>query len=351
MNRAVGLTGIGTAFPGGPIEQSLLWEGFFERQCETSARARRLFAAAGVRRRHAAANPLIENLSAWSTGARMRRYLSEALPLGKEAVTAALAAADLTPEELGLFAVVSCTGYATPGVDIQIAAQLGMAPDVQRLVIGHMGCYAALPGLGAAADFVAARGRPALLLCLELTSLHVQPPPLTGDQVVAHALFGDAAAALVVAPTTRPHAALELVDLQACTLGASMDQMSWDVTDHGFRMTLAHTVPDALGRAVEPVVADLLAKHGLRIPDVDAWAVHPGGPRILDTVGKSLALPASALTCSREVLSEYGNCSSATLLLVLDELRAQGRPRPGSVAVALAFGPGLTLYAALLRGH
>jgi predicted naringenin-chalcone synthase len=110
----------------------------------------------------------------------MRRYLAEGLPLGKEAVGAALVDAGLRADEVGLLAVISCTGYATPGLDIHVAADLGMAADVQRLIVGHMGCYAAIPGLGAVADYVVARGRPAVALCLELTSLHLQPPTRTG---------------------------------------------------------------------------------------------------------------------------------------------------------------------------
>jgi len=100
---------------------------------------------------------------------------------------------------------------------------------------------------------------------------------------------------------------------------------------------------------VAPAVTRLLSRHGLQTSDVDAWAVHPGGPRILDTVAEHLDLPPDALDASRQVLAERGNCSSATVLLVLDALRSAGRPGAGAYAVVLAFGPGLTLYAALLR--
>ena len=224
-------------------------------------------------------NPVAEDASGWSTGARMRRYRTEALPLGKEAVDAALADAGLRAEDIGLFAVVSCTGYATPGLDIRIAADLGMSPGLQRLVVGHMGCYAAVPGLGAVTDYVVSRRRPAVLLCCELTSLHVQPPTDDRAQVVAHALFGDAAAAVVVlpeAPAGRP--ALRMVDVVALTDASTADHMTWDVTDLGFRMGLSPEVPNVLARQVRGLVSELLARHGTTIGDVGAWAVHPGGP-------------------------------------------------------------------------
>jgi predicted naringenin-chalcone synthase len=337
------------------LEQEVIWQDYFAPHFGDDRVAERIFRSAGVQRRHAAVNPLVEDVSRWSTGQRMRRYLAEALPLGKEAVGAALVEAELAPDEVGLLAVVSCTGYATPGLDIHVAADLGMAADVQRLIVGHMGCYGAIPGLGAVADHVVARGRPAVALCLELTSLHLQPP--TGEdgridrgQVVSHALFGDAAAAVVVVPDAPRVGALEVVDVAALTDPATADHMTWDVTDLGFRMGLSPDVPAVLSRHVRGMVTGLLGRHGLGLADVDGWAVHPGGPRILSTVAERLDLPDGALDASSAVLAERGNCSSATVLLVLDELRAAGLPRPGRPAVAMAFGPGLTLYAALLKG-
>jgi alkylresorcinol/alkylpyrone synthase len=114
-------------------------------------------------------------------------------------------------------------------------------------------------------------------------------------------------------------------------------------------MGLSPEVPAVLGRHVHGMVTGLLARHGWSVADVDGWAVHPGGPRILSTVAEQLQLPDGALDASLRVLAERGNCSSTTVLLVLDELRAAGLPRPGRPIIVMAFGPGLTLYAALLR--
>jgi predicted naringenin-chalcone synthase len=270
----------------------------------------------------------------------MQRYVQEALPLGKQAVAAALDDAGLAPGDVGLFAVATCTGYATPGLDIRLASDLGMPPGLQRLLVGHMGCYAALPGLAAVGDYVTARSRPAVLLCCELTSLHVQPPVRELDQVVAHALFSDAAAAVALQPGGRGR---RLAGVVARTDPSTADHMTWDVTDLGFRMGLSPRVPDVLARHVGDVVGELLAGAGLRTEDVDGWAVHPGGPRILDVVRDHLGLTEEQLAPSRSVLAEHGNCSSATVLLVLEELADVDGP-----VVAMAFGPGLTLYAALL---
>jgi predicted naringenin-chalcone synthase len=339
------LTGAGSALPAA-LDQDAVWAGFFARHFAGVPAARRIFAGAGVRRRHAVASPLAEDVSGWGTGARMVRYVQEALPLGKQAVAGALDAAGLSASEVGLFAVATCTGYATPGLDIRLAGDLGMPAGLQRLLVGHMGCYAALPGLAAVSDFVTARSRPAVLLCCELTSLHLQPArddPADTDieQVVAHALFSDAAAAVVLEPS--PRRGRRVAAVVARTDASTADHMTWDVTDLGFRMGLSPRVPEVLARHVGDVVAELLDGAGLTGEDVAGWAVHPGGPRILDVVRDQLGLAEAQLAASRRVLAEHGNCSSATVLLVLEELADTEGP-----VVAMAFGPGLTLYAALL---
>jgi alkylresorcinol/alkylpyrone synthase len=340
------IAGIGLAHPG-TVSQDEVWSGFFAGHYAGPAAtlAKRIFGNAGVVNRHAAVNPLLEDPSGWSTERRMRRYLAEALPLGKEAVGRALADAGVSPADVGLFAVCSCTGYVTPGLDILLARDMGMSPRTQRLFIGHMGCYAALPGLGVAADFVALHNRPAVLLCVELTSLHVQPSTIDTQQIVAHSLFSDAAAAAVLLPGEP--SGYEVRDARSVTDTTSADHMTWDVTDLGFRMGLSSQVPDVLSRYVGQLASDLLDPHGLALTDVDGWAVHPGGPRILSVVERELGLPPDALATSRATLAEHGNCSSPTVLLILEALRREAAAARN--VVALAFGPGLTLYAILLR--
>jgi alkylresorcinol/alkylpyrone synthase len=340
------IAGIGLAHPG-TVSQEEVWSGFFAGHYAGPATtlAKRIFGNAGVVSRHAAVNPLLEDATGWSTERRMRRYLAEAMPLGKEAVGRALADAGVAPADVGLFAVCSCTGYVTPGLDILLARDLGMSPATQRLFIGHMGCYAALPGLAAAADFVAVHNRPAVLLCIELTSLHVQPSTIDTQQIVAHSLFSDAAAGVVLLPGDST--GYEVRDARSVTDTTSADHMTWDVTDLGFRMGLSNQVPDVLARYVGPLTRELLAPHGLATTDVDGWAVHPGGPRILTVVERELELPPDALAASRATLAEHGNCSSPTVLFIMEALRREASPAHN--VVALAFGPGLTLYSVLLR--
>jgi alkylresorcinol/alkylpyrone synthase len=345
------IVGHGQALPAA-VDHAAVWDEFFASHYNHNRTAERVWRTAGITTRHAVIDPRVEDVTSWSTGARMERFATEAMPLGKAAVAAALADAGLAAEDVGLFAVASCTGYATPGLDILLARDLGMGDDVQRLHIGHMGCYAALPGIGAVADFVVARGRPAVLLCLELTSLHVQPATDNVEQMVAHALFADAAAAVVLIPVTDPsdpRRGLDVIDITARTDVGAVDHMTWDITDLGFRMGLSPKVPGVLAKHTKPVIDELLSRHRLTVDEVAAWAIHPGGRRIVEVVAEQLDLPASKSAASFDVLRDVGNCSSATVLLVVQRLLAGTPMQPGDPLVAMAFGPGLTLYAALLR--
>ncbi len=345
------VTGHGHALPA-PMSQQALWDGYFREHYADARVARTVWSHSGITTRHGVVSPLVEDVSGWGTAARMERFVQEAVPLGGEAVGKALAAAGLDPADVGGFVVASCTGYATPGVDILVARDTGMPASVQRLHVGHMGCYAALPALGAASDFVVARQRPAVLLCVELTSLHVQPStdtarrgePTSEDlqQMVAHALFADAAAALVLEPGG---AGWEVLDAVARTDVGTADHMTWDVTDLGFVMGLSPKVPDVLAIHVRPVVEELLGRNGLVLDQVQGWAVHPGGRRIVEVVAEALGLSEEQTAPSYAVLDEAGNCSSATVLLVLERVQVE----TGEYAVAMAFGPGLTLCATLLR--
>jgi predicted naringenin-chalcone synthase len=371
VERTALITGMGHAFPAGRTQQEY-WDGFYGPRIGHNRWARKVFLSAGVSARHTAVDPTTEDISSTSTGERMGRYLEEALPLAAVAASKALQSAGLQASELGLLTVVSCTGYTTPGLDIRLAETLNAEPSLQRLLVGHMGCYAALPAVATASDYVVARGRPALVVCTEIASLHVQPPTDDLEQLVAHAMFSDGAAALILEPDTMRRAdtdltlapesiaggraGLSVVAVASRTDVSTADHMRWDITDLGFRMGLSRRVPDVLARHVVPLVDELLAAGGVRRDEIAGWAVHPGGPRILDVVAERLGLDDDALDASRWVLDHHGNCSSATVLVVLERLlleRLDHQP-PSATAryvVALAFGPGLTLYAILLRQH
>jgi alkylresorcinol/alkylpyrone synthase len=339
------ITSIAAALPAA-LDQAAMWDEHFAGRYGSIPGAGKMWHGAGVLRRHAVVDPRVEDLAESSTASRMARYVAEARPLAARAASAVLQREGLDPAEIDLLVAVSCTGYATPGLDLLVAEDVGMRPDVQRVMIGHMGCYAALPALAVAADAVAARGASCMVVCAELPSLHVQPADRCVDQLVAHSLFGDAVVAALV---DGRGGGLEVVEVVTMTDREHAAAMTWTITDNGFRMGLSAKVPGVLAMHVRPVVDGLLRRHGLASRDIAGWAIHPGGPRILDVCADGLGLDDSQLEASVATLREHGNCSSATLLLVLDRLVTDTPLAPGEHVVALAFGPGLTVYAALFR--
>ena len=266
------------------------------------------------------------------TGARMRIY-AEAAP------ALALAAIERLRDQVALdglthIVVASCTGFVAPGVDQIIAARLGLSPTVERLLVGFMGCYAAVAAIRSARHIV--RSDPAarvLVVTVELSTLHLQPATAI-EPLLAMLQFGDGAAAALV---TGEPGGLHLRQPFAAALPDSDHLIRWDVTDTGFAMHLSGEVPGRIAAALaDRALAD--AVTGGDASAIDGWAVHAGGRSILDAVESALHLAPDALHHSRAVLADNGNMSSATLMFVLQRLLAGPRVDRG---VALAFGPGL----------
>jgi predicted naringenin-chalcone synthase len=311
----------------------------------------RLFTSSQVRERQSAVD-----LEAYykgtmpTTGERMATYQSASYELGRAAMEQALAQAGEMhgAQDISDFVVVSCTGYSAPGLDIQLARDLGMGRDVRRLIVGHMGCFGALAGLRQC--LATMRAYPlatAAMLSVELSSLHFAPS-LDPEALTEFALFGDAAAAIILGQD-REGAAPELVDTYCAADFAASDQMSWHIADQGFVMTLSPRVPITLRRNILGVIDKLLTPNGLAIADVTHWIIHPGGPSILEAIQSKLALSSEQMAHSWRVLQDHGNCSSPTVLLILEEVLRSGHTRTGEWGVMMAFGPGLTLETALLR--
>ncbi len=279
-----------------------------------------------------------------TTGERMKFYAEHATPLAVNAARSALSAAKTRPQEITHLITVSCTGFHAPGVDFGLIHELGLRPTTQRIQVGFMGCHGAINGLRVAHALAADPSARVLLCAVELCSLHYrfQWDP---ERIVANALFGDGAAAVV-----GDGAASEKTEewrVQAtgsCLLPNSNEAMTWNVGDHGFEMTLDARVPALIQEHLRPWLTEWLASHGLSLADIRSWAIHPGGPKILQGAEDSLELGPSATAVSREVLAQHGNMSSPTVLFILDRMRQANAPRP---CVALGFGPGLFAEAAL----
>jgi predicted naringenin-chalcone synthase len=338
-----------------PVLSSALRTALFGEQFAERAEVRdeveridRLFTATRIERRQMSVDLLAYYEDYPMTGQRMADYERLAPPLARQSLEPVLERSGYDPGEVTDFIVVSCTGHTAPGLDILLARDLGMRPSVRRLVIGHMGCHGALIGLRSALALLRAHeGAVVALVCVELCSLHFRHT-LEPRDVSGFALFADAAAALVL--SARPDATgPELVDAYCSADFGSSEQMTWRVSDHGFLMELSTRVPMTLRANVAAVVDRLLEPHGLYPGDVTHWLVHPGGPDILMVIQYMLELTPDQMDLSWQVLRDHGNCSSPTVLLVLDRLLRSGRTRRGDWGVMMAFGPGLTLETCLLR--
>jgi predicted naringenin-chalcone synthase len=273
-----------------------------------------------------------------STRERMQYFAELAAPLALEAARGALAASGAARSEITHLVTVTCTGFAAPGVDTALVKELELRPTTQRVQVGFMGCHGAINGLRVAQGLAAGDANARVLLCaVELCSLHYRfrwDP----ERLVANAIFGDGAAALVGGAAIASDDRWKLLATGSVLLPDSADAMTWNIGDHGFEMTLQPQVPDLIEQHLRPWLEDWLAEHGLDMSSIGSWAVHPGGPRILAAVEEALGLPREATEVSREILARHGNMSSPTVLFILERLLRQAARRP---CVALGFGPGM----------
>lgn len=359
------IAGLGTAVPEQFVDQPQAAEAAALLCCPTAAQQRlvkMLYARSGVRTRRSVLLDSSSNSHSVqqsfyghyqdgsrgpTTAERMIRYEKAAGPLALAACRAALEDAGLHAGRLTHLVTVSCSGFAAPGFDLALVRDLPLGPGTARTHVGFMGCQGALNGLRVAGAFAGADPRACILLCaVELCTLHHQYTDRP-DQIVANALFADGAAAVVGHQASgEGRTAWRVVAHGSTILRDSADLMGWHIRDHGFEMTLAQQVPELLQGHLRPWLTEWLAEHRLTIDSVRSWAVHPGGPRILQAAAEAIGLDRAHLADSWQVLAELGNMSSPTILFVLERLRQRDAARP---CVALAFGPGLSVEAVLIR--
>lgn len=266
------------------------------------------------------------------TSARMALYARHAPELAMAAIADLAMKADLSG--ITHIVVASCTGFVAPGIDQIIAARMGLSASVERLLVGFMGCYAAISALRSA--YHIARSEPGarvLVVTVELSTLHLQPAHDI-EPLLAMLQFGDGAAAALITSDTP---GLEITRLFAHALPDSADLIRWDIGDQGFAMHLSGEVPGRISHALKQDAVRTALTGGGRVQDIDGWAVHAGGRSILDSVEVALGLDPDALSESRAVLETSGNMSSSTLMFALQRVM----PKKPLNGVALAFGPGL----------
>jgi alkylresorcinol/alkylpyrone synthase len=283
---------------------------------------------------------------------RNSAWIATALDIGEQAIRQALVASQLEPQDVDHLLAVTTTGIATPSLDALLINRLGLRADVKRTPIFGLGCAGGAGGLARAADYL--RGYPdqvAVLVSSEVCSLTLQREDLSIPNIIASGLFGDGAAAVVLAGAERTDRGDNRDRLGVSPLPRILAShavfypdtervMGWDVVDSGLKVVLSARVPEVIRSHVGADVDRFLADAGLERGDVHHWLVHTGGPRVLEAFAEALDLPADALERSWRSLAEVGNLSSASVLFVLAEMFATAAGRPQDRGLLAAMGPG-----------
>ncbi|HEY1865949.1 MAG TPA: 3-oxoacyl-[acyl-carrier-protein] synthase III C-terminal domain-containing protein [Candidatus Acidoferrales bacterium] len=275
-------------------------------------------------------------------------YREHAIALGRSVVQEALDRASITPQDVDLFITVSCTGVMIPSVDAYLAQQMGFRSNVRRLPITELGCAAGAAGLTRALEYLRAYPEATVLLAaIELPTLTFQRKDFSQANLISAVLFGDGAAAAVI--TGRDARGPAILDSESFLFPESIDAMGFDLRDTGFHIVLAKEVPQLIRDRIGGLVDDFLARHSLTRKQVKSWLLHPGGQKLLAYMEQELGLCRCEVEPSWDVLRDYGNLSSASVLFVLNEWLVRGKLNAGDRGLLAAFGPGFSAEMLLLQ--
>lgn len=353
---------IGTALPKFHTEQRIIAD-FMVKHLKLNAEEERdlriLYRASGIQKRYSVLEDFGKELNGRSffkedvsfptAKPRMDLYQKHALSLAKEASEMAVQEAGIIKSSITHLITISCTGMYAPGLDIELIEEMGLKTNTKRTSINFMGCYASFNGLKMADQII--RSEPeaqVLMVSVELCSIHLQEKK-DEENILANAIFGDGAAALVIGSTPRSKS-LEIENFYSDLALAGKAEMGWYIGDHGFEMKLSSKVPDVIRDGIEELTHNLLSNIQLKLSDIDYFAIHPGGKRILEVIEEKLNISKEQNSFAREALKSYGNMSSPTVLFViksiLDQVNVDDNDKH---LLSFAFGPGLTLESAVLK--
>jgi alkylresorcinol/alkylpyrone synthase len=341
------LLSVATAVPPFCLEQSdvaaAAHRGFSSR-FGAFKRLARVFETSGIERRYAV-RPLEWYFGDIGWPERNEAYLDGAVKLFVDAATRALDVAGLRPADVDTVVTVSSTGIATPSLEARAAERMGFRADVERVPVFGLGCAGGVTGLGIASRMAQSRpGSVVLMVAVELCTLSFRLDELTKANIVATALFGDGAAACVLRTGETGMAEVELSGQH--TWPGTLDIMGWSVDPQGLGVIFDRAIPPFAEANMAPAIGGILARSGLALSDVDRFAFHPGGQKVVSALERAFSLEPDSLDHERNVLAEYSNMSAPTALFVLERVVQAGLP---SRTLLTAMGPGFTTSCVSLR--
>ena len=309
----------------------------------------RLHTRACVDGRHLAL-PIEDYYKMQTFGDFNRAWMKAAEELGQLALCRALTRSGLAPQEIDAIFFVSVTGVGSPSIDAKLVNRMQLSPRIKRVPIFGLGCVAGAAGISRSADYVRAfPGHVAALVSVELCSLTLQKKDLSVANLISSGLFGDGAAAVLVAGDDHEQPGPEIVDTRSTFYPDTEDVMGWDISERGFQIVLSPEVPTVIREHLGPDVDAFLGDHDLARRDIGSWIMHTGGPRVLEATQEALGVEPEALRISWDCLRRTGNLSSASVLCVLEQVMQKERPPSGTFSVLAAAGPGFCSELVLLR--
>src|SRR5271168_1324771 len=277
-------------------------------------------------------------------------WIRVAQELGERALCLALHNAGMTTEDVGALLFTTVTGVASPSIDALIINRMGLPANIRRVPIFGLGCVAGAAGLARAADYVRAYpSQAAALVSVELCSLTIQRDDLSVANLISSGLFADGSAAVIVTGNDLNATGPEILATRSVFYPDTEEMMGWKVTEKGFRITLSPEVPVLIREHLGHDVDAFLGEHGHKRGDIGSWVLHTGGPKVLEATAAALDLHNGQLDASWDCLKKVGNLSSASVLVVLENVMTNRRPEPGTLGILAAMGPGFCSELLLLQ--
>jgi alkylresorcinol/alkylpyrone synthase len=277
-------------------------------------------------------------------------WIEVAEELGEQALCRALHHSGVQGSELGALFFTSVTGISSPSIDALLINRMGLPVNIRRVPIFGLGCVAGAAGIARAADYVRAYpGQAAALVSVELCSLTIQRDDLSVANLISSGLFADGSAAVVVTGKDVKATGPEILATRSVFYPDTKEMMGWKVSEKGFRITLSPEVPVLIREHLGHDVDAFLADQGYKRSDIGSWVLHTGGPKVLEATAAALDLNDGQLDASWDCLKRVGNLSSASVLVVLEDVMRSRRPEPGTLGILAAMGPGFCSEIVLLQ--